>query len=62
MSIPATEVEARWNAAAEPFTAVVREVRDWDAATPCSDWTAREVAPSHNRRTKVLFFFKGANQ
>ena len=35
MSIPATEVEARWNAAAEPFTAVVREVRDWDAATPC---------------------------
>ncbi|PPE85509.1 TIGR03086 family protein, partial [Streptococcus agalactiae] len=25
MSIPATEVEARWNAAAEPFTAVVRE-------------------------------------
>lgn len=43
MSIPATEVEARWNAAAEPFTAVVREVRDWDAATPCEGWDALDL-------------------
>ena len=45
MSIPATEVEARWNAAAEPFTAVVREVRDWTppprarAGTRWTCWT-----------------------
>ena len=43
MSIPATEVEARWNAAAEPFTAVVREVRDWGAATPCEGWDALDL-------------------
>ena len=43
MSIPATEVEARWNAATEPFTAVVREVRDWDAATPCEGWDALDL-------------------
>ena len=43
MSIPATEVEARWNEASEPFTAVVRAVRDWDAATPCEGWDALDL-------------------
>lgn len=43
MSIPATEIEARWKAAAEPFTAVVDAVGDWSAATPCEGWDALDL-------------------
>ncbi|MDV8002119.1 maleylpyruvate isomerase family mycothiol-dependent enzyme [Rhodococcus sp. IEGM 1408] len=36
-----------WNAlqslAADLYDEVLPHVTDWDAATPCSDWTAREV-------------------
>ena len=35
-----TETEARWDAAAAPFTALVQAVADWDAPTPCDGWTA----------------------
>lgn len=39
----ATETEARWAAAAKPFTAVVDAVADWDAPSPCEGWTAADV-------------------
>lgn len=43
MTIPAAEIETRWTAVAEPFDAVVRAVRDWDAATPCEGWDALDL-------------------
>ena len=39
----ATEIEARWAAAAKPFTAMVDAVADWDAASPCEGWTAADL-------------------
>lgn len=32
-----------WLYRSEPFTRVVRGVTDWDAASPCEGWTARDV-------------------
>lgn len=32
-----------WATHADPFTTVVRSVTDWDAASPCEEWTARDV-------------------
>ncbi|MCC3290214.1 MULTISPECIES: maleylpyruvate isomerase N-terminal domain-containing protein [unclassified Arthrobacter] len=32
-----------WRTYAVPFSAVVADTTDWDAATPCTEWTARDV-------------------
>lgn len=33
----------RYDAVAAPFTAVVEQVPDWQAATPCEGWTATDL-------------------
>lgn len=38
-----TEALRIWRERAHPFTAVVMEVTDWDAATPCTEWRARDI-------------------
>ena len=38
-----SDVAARYAAAADNFTRVVRGVRDWDAPTPVAEWAARDV-------------------
>lgn len=37
------ETPARFRAVAAGFTAEVLRVHDWDAQTPCSEWTARDI-------------------
>lgn len=37
------DVHARWRERSAPFTAEVEAVTDWDAASPCEDWTTRDV-------------------
>ena len=32
-----------WRTYADPFSAVVTHTMDWEAATPCTEWTARDV-------------------
>lgn len=32
-----------WRERAQPFTAVVMAAADWDAATPCAGWRARDI-------------------
>jgi uncharacterized protein (TIGR03086 family) len=41
--------------AAGPWTAAVRAVTDWDAATPCEGWTARDLV-DHVITTERGFF------
>ena len=43
MMEPMTDWIALQDRAAELYDEVLPAVTDWDAATPCSDWTAREV-------------------
>lgn len=38
-----TTIQHVWRTHAEPFTAVVDDVRDWDAPSPCEGWSARDV-------------------
>lgn len=37
------ELLQTWSAHADPFTAVVLSVTDWDAASPCEGWSAYDV-------------------
>lgn len=36
-------LDAAFQDRAQPFTAVVGAVTDWDAPSPCTDWSARDV-------------------
>lgn len=38
-----TPIQHTWREHEQPFTAVVAQVRDWDAASPCEGWSARDV-------------------
>ena len=38
-----TDIEARWTSYADDFTAVVDQVTDWHAQTPCADWDAAQL-------------------
>lgn len=38
-----TEALRIWREREHPFTAVVMAVTDWDAATPCTEWRARDI-------------------
>lgn len=38
-----TEIEARWTLYADDFTAVVDQVTDWHAQTPCAEWDAGQL-------------------
>lgn len=38
-----TEALQLWRERANPFTAVVTAVNDWDAPTPCTQWRARDI-------------------
>lgn len=38
-----TDIEARWTAYAADFTAVVDQVTDWHAQTPCTEWDAAQL-------------------
>lgn len=39
----ATQELHNWRASADPFSAVAAGTTDWEAATPCTEWTARDV-------------------
>lgn len=38
-----SEIQQTWTTRADGFTAVLDAVTDWDAASPCAGWTARDV-------------------
>lgn len=40
---PPTSIQQTWRDHEKPFTAVITQVRDWDAPSPCEGWAARDV-------------------
>lgn len=38
-----SNTQQMWQQHAQPFTEVVQAVTDWDAASPCEGWSARDV-------------------
>ncbi len=49
-----TDLTTFWATHSDPFTAVVEQVDDWDAASPCAGWSARDVL-SHVMGTQADF-------
>lgn len=50
-----TDHRAMWAAHADPFTAMVERVEDWEAASPCEGWSATDVL-DHVVETQRDFF------
>ena len=38
-----TQIQQTWTQHEEPFSKVVASITDWDAASPCEGWSARDV-------------------
>lgn len=50
-------IQQTWREHEQPFTAVVEQVRDWDAPSPCEGWSARDVL-AHVIETQRDFLIK----
>jgi uncharacterized protein (TIGR03086 family) len=50
-----TEISDRYDRLSQAFADKVAQVQDWDAASPCEGWTARDVL-QHVADTPPMFF------